>query len=187
MSSFIKFDRPLLIRDGKGTVVYEHAAFARAVEDVKATAAIGRGEAVIMDQTNSVLPRWDYSVIGVDVNFAGVQVSGGTTNSPCVLAGVRVATATSKCYLGVAMENIATGVTGHVCVDGISAAKCVNPPNNNVLGNPVIGHATPGLVDAVTTNPIAVGICLGSVYVIAGTAAGSMGSLTQLGVLINPR
>lgn len=187
MSSFVKFERPLLIRDAAGNYIFEHAAFAWLVEDVKNTgsAAIGRGEAVTLDQADSVLPRWDYSTLGTDVNFAGVQVAGGTTNSPCVLGGERVDSATDKCFIGVAMENIAVGVTGHVCVAGITAVKCLASLTSGVLGNPVIGSATAGSVDAVTTNPPAVGLKLGNIYVLNGTSAAQMGSTTQLAVKIS--
>jgi hypothetical protein len=175
VSGFTKFEKPYAIRDAGGLIVYESAAFLQGVEDFKNTSAstlIVRGGAVIIDQVNSAFPRWDYSTAGTD------------TLPKCLIGGIRVASATSTCYLGVALENVPAGQMGRVATTGsISAVNCATSLTSAVLGNSVIGHATAGLVDAVATAP-AVGLMLGMMVVINGAASGSSGSTGQLSVLI---
>ncbi len=177
MSSFGRYERPYAIRDAGGLVVYESAAYVLSALDVvnSGAAAIGRGEAVYLDQAGSIFPRWDYSTAGTD------------TIPLTVIKGKRVDAAANVCFLGVALENIPIAASGSVAGPGsISAVKCLSGPTSDVVGNAVIGSATAGSVDMIATAPTK-GTVLGEQMVVAGTGAGESGSATQTVVLIGPR
>lgn len=156
--------------------MYEFASFTQGIEAItnsEASTVIGRGEAVCVDGTNSVFPRWDYSTAGTD--NPGI----------CVIKAKRIASSSSVGFLGVAMENIAVGFEGRIATAGsIVAVKCINPPTSNAAGSIAGSNGSPtaGSVDGSAT--YVVGKKLGTILIPAGTSAGQSGSVTQLIALV---
>ncbi len=186
MSAAMRFEQMYLIKDAAGNLLWQGAALIlNAIEATSAEASntVGVGEAVRLDNTTSVIPRWDYANTGTDVP------------APGVVKVLRVSAAANTGFIGVALEPIAPGKQGRIAPVGtITCVKCINPPTSNTLGAAITGSATAGSVDAplaanavsTATGIPAGGTMLGRVIQAAGTSANQTGSLTQLGVLVVP-
>jgi hypothetical protein len=210
MSTVIRFEQMYLIKDAGGNLVWQGAAMMlNAMEGVNVDVTAGGtapafscninvGEAVVMDQTTGllVIPRWDYANTGTDIP------------APGRLALRRVAAIADTGVVGVALETAvgflaaAQGLPAptqkpirFAPVGSICCVKCVNPPTSNTLGAVLAGSATQGSVNAAAPANVAGaaagipagGTMLGRVVVVAGnTLVTQTGSLTQIGVLVNP-
>lgn len=134
------------------------------------------GTAVIADPSGTTaFPRWDLP----------------STSDPVtgLIAVDQVQSALDVSFIGVALEAIPAGRMGRVGGRGtLCCVKSINPPTASAPGHPVIGSATPGLVDIVGPDPAVdrTGTILGMVIVPPGTGAGQTGSLTQSGIEVNP-
>jgi len=148
------------------------------IEVLATSENIAAGEAVTNIITSSAWPRWDLAASAEPVKTA--------------LAGRRVQAATTQCFLGVALENIVLSKIGRVGGRGTMAAVkslTVGSLTSNTLGAIATGSGTAGSIDGVAAaNNNFHGRILGVVMCIAGTtgAGTDTGSLTQLGVDINP-
>jgi len=133
------------------------------------------GEAVIQGNWFG-WPRWD-------------QPANIDPRTPRLYGGMRVANATDQPFIGVTMESIPQGKTGPVlgrgslcCVKSLTAASL----SYNTSGAVVFGSNSQGCVDCQQANFANSGRTLGMVLAYASLGSTGSGSLTQLGIEVNP-
>lgn len=178
MSQAIDLERSWTFFDASGNKYWSGVLVTgqtRMIYNAEASATIAAGEAVIASAATSSWPHWDRAATSDPVK---AQQS-----------GVRVAAAASVGFLGVALENIPAGKTGRVGGRGYHVtAKCLTAASltSNTLGAAATGSATAGSLDAVATELLQ-GRTLGIVLMPAGvTIPSQSGSLTYIGVDVNP-
>lgn len=152
------------------------------VVSAETSVTIAPGEPLEFDAASSVSQYWD----NVDLSTAVLP-----TPRKHVIGVTRSDAAASEKLIGVATEHIRPGRQGRAAGMGsIVGVKCITAASitNNSVGACVISDsANAGQVQATTTIPTVPGACLGNVWFVAGTGTGQSGSLTQLGILVNPR
>jgi hypothetical protein len=183
--SLVDLERPWAWFDASGNKLWGGVLRAGRIEhclSAEASVTLAPGEPVRLSDASSVFPRWDLA----------------TTADPIkgVLAVVGTTAAAETGMFGVVIEQIKAGEVGRVAAIGsLVAVKCKNPPGSNVRGSMVISDAAVARqVDAAVANAsylvshphVKPGLILGYVAQPAGVGAGQTGSLTQLGILVNP-
>lgn len=178
MSQAVDLERSWTFFDASGNKYWSGVLVTgqtRFIYNAEAATTIAAGEAVIADAATSSWPHWDRAATSEPVK--GAQ------------GGKRVAAAASVGFLGVALENIPVGKTGRVGGRGYHVtAKCLTAASltSNLVGAAATGSATAGSLDAAAAELVQ-GRTLGIVLMPAGTTIPSQsGSLTYIGVDVNP-